>query len=151
MLTSLYKGKEKNKNKLSLKRTTMSPPMKLGNKPNQIGTKMEVASSLFSHTVPPTCTLTRFIWFIYSVFPEKGNCSWDFRQPISRMLTEDDDDCLKIAAGRGGGGTVVWYCLYPKTKHLSAVSTGVGYVAQILCNSQTWLACIFLRIVSVRN
>lgn len=39
----------------------MSPHMKLGNKPNKIGTEMEVDSSLFSHTMLQVCTLGRFI------------------------------------------------------------------------------------------
>lgn len=45
MLTSFCNGKEKN-NKLSLKKTT-SPQMKLGDKPNKIGTKIGNSFRIF--------------------------------------------------------------------------------------------------------
>lgn len=60
MLTSLYSGKEK-KNP-SLKKSSVSPQMKFGNKPNKIGTKkMEVGFSLFSLTLLQICVLGRSI------------------------------------------------------------------------------------------
>lgn len=85
MLTSLYNVREKTKNKPSLKRTTLSSHMKLGNKPNKIGTKMEGGCSLFSHTVFHICILGRFLWFIYF------SLSWKKETTVGFLSTYVED------------------------------------------------------------
>ena len=61
----------------------------------------------------------------------------DFHQPMSRMLTEDDDYFFQISVGEAGTETIVQYSLHLETESISAKSTGIGYTFSILCNSQT--------------
>lgn len=109
MFTSFYNGKEKkNKNKLSLKKSAVSPQMKLGDKPNKIGTKkwkyvFFCFHSLCSRSVCWEDLCDLFSW----VFPEQKKLQCNFHQPISKMLTEGDDYCFQVLVGEAGRDTIV--------------------------------------------
>lgn len=72
MLTSLYNGKEKYKNKLSLKKTIMSLQMKLDDKPNKIGTKKgSKFSFVFPYSAPNLHTGKIYLIYLLQSFLKK--------------------------------------------------------------------------------
>ena len=81
--------------------------MKLGDKPNKIGTKKWKVFVCF-HSLRSESVCWEDLFDLFSwIFPDKKKIWYDFHQPMSRMLTEDDDYFSQILVGEAGTKTVV--------------------------------------------
>lgn len=81
--------------------------MKLGNKPNKIGTKNGSKFSFVFTYCSKSVHWEDLFDLLSSVFSEKKKLQGDFYQPMSRMLTEDDDYCFNVLVGEAERGTII--------------------------------------------